>query len=81
MIDVPEITVVDTRRVSCDGAGAIRGGAGFRPAALGHPRVWLEIDEKGYIDRRFVLAGNAAEHGIHEISPGDLPPSAEGSAP
>ena len=31
--------------------------------------------------RRFVLAGNSAEHGIHEISPGDLPPSAEGSVP
>jgi uncharacterized Zn-finger protein len=56
----PEVTVVDTHRVWCDGAGDIRGGAAYRSAALGHPRVWLEIDERGYADcgycdRRFVL--------------------------
>jgi len=32
--------------------------------ALGHPRVWLEIDERGYVDcpycdRRFVLETTA----------------------
>jgi NADH dehydrogenase (ubiquinone) Fe-S protein 6 len=58
----PETTLVDHTRVSCDGAGAIRGGAGFAPSALGHPRVWLEIDERGhvdcpYCDRRFALKG------------------------
>ena len=57
----PETIQVKQRRVACDGAGDI-------PAALGHPRVWLEIDEKGYVDcgycdRRYVLADAAqAEH-------------------
>jgi uncharacterized Zn-finger protein len=65
-IPPPEVTRVETRRVSCDGAGAIRGGQRFRPAALGHPRVWLQIDEHGYVDcgycdRRFVLAGGPAD--------------------
>lgn len=65
-IPPPEVTRVETRRVSCDGAGEIRGGVAFRPAALGHPRVFLEIDEHGYVDcgycdRRFVLAGGPAD--------------------
>jgi NADH dehydrogenase (ubiquinone) Fe-S protein 6 len=56
----PEITYVDSPRVWCDGSGQIRGGEGYRPAALGHPRVWLQIDESGYADcgycdRRFIL--------------------------
>jgi len=55
MSDQPETVYVTTHRVKCDGASDIRGGS-----ALGHPRVWLEIDEKGYVDcgycdRRFVL--------------------------
>lgn len=59
MIDQPETVTVRTRRVMCDGASDIPGGA-----ALGHPRVWLEIDERGYVDcsycdRRFLLAGSA----------------------
>ena len=66
MSTIPEITLVDTPRVSCDGAGQIRGGAGYRPAALGHPRVYLQIDEHGYVDcgycdRRFVLKGGPAD--------------------
>lgn len=61
MNDAPETITVTSRRVACDGASDIPGGA-----ALGHPRVWLEIDEKnfvdcGYCDRRFVLAGGAVE--------------------
>jgi NADH dehydrogenase (ubiquinone) Fe-S protein 6 len=57
MNDTPETVTVKSRRVSCDGASDIPGGA-----ALGHPRVFLEIDEKGYVecgycDRRFILAG------------------------
>ncbi len=81
---VPEITPVDTRYVWCDGAGDIRGGENYRPAALGHPRVYMEIDEKGYVDcgycdRRFVLNGPAGEHGNREIGPGDLPAPADGS--
>ena len=60
MINQPETVTVKNRRVACDGASDILGGA-----ALGHPRVWLEIDERGYVDcgycdRRFVLAGGAA---------------------
>ena len=62
----PETTLVDTRRVWCDGAGDIRGGENYRPAALGHPRVWMEIDEKGYVDcgycdKRFILKGGPAD--------------------
>lgn len=57
----PETVIVTTHRVSCDGASDIRGGA-----ALGHPKVWLEIDESGavecgYCDRRFVLVGSPAD--------------------
>lgn len=65
---IPETTVVDTARVWCDGAGDIRGGANYRSAALGHPRVYMQIDEKGYVDcgycdRRFVLIGGPADDG------------------
>lgn len=61
MIQPPETVYTEHHRVSCDGASDIRGGA-----ALGHPRVWLEIDEKGYVecgycDRRFVLKGGPAD--------------------
>ncbi len=64
--DTPETVLVEKRRVSCDGASAIRGGDNYRPAALGHPRVYLEIDESGYVDcgycdRRFVLKGGPAD--------------------
>lgn len=59
MIQPPEILRTAKTRVSCDGSGDI-------PAALGHPRVYLEIDEKGYVDcgycdRRFVLVGGPAD--------------------
>jgi len=61
MIEIPEIVKTAKKRVSCDGSTDIAGGA-----ALGHPRVWLEIDEKGYVecgycDRRFVLTGGPAD--------------------
>ena len=61
MSNPPETVLTDTTRVSCDGATGIRGGA-----ALGHPRVYLEIDEHGYVDcgycdRRFVLIGGPAD--------------------
>jgi NADH dehydrogenase (ubiquinone) Fe-S protein 6 len=57
----PETITVKTRRVQCDGANDIPGAA-----ALGHPRVWLEIDETGavecgYCDRRFILANSPAD--------------------
>jgi NADH dehydrogenase (ubiquinone) Fe-S protein 6 len=60
MIAPPEVTRVSHSRVACDGAHD------GLPAALGHPRVWLEIDDHGYVDcgycdRRFVLIGGAAD--------------------
>lgn len=64
-IPPPETIRVTSRRTACDGSGPE--GIGV-PAALGHPRVWLEIDEKGYVDcgycdRRFVLTGGVADAG------------------
>lgn len=64
--NIAETVMVETRRVSCDGASAIRGGENYRPAALGHTRIYLEIDESGfadcgYCDRRFVLKGGPAD--------------------
>ncbi len=49
----PEVVVVHEHRVSCDGGGG----------ALGHPRVYLEMGAKGFVecgycDRRFVLEGH-----------------------
>jgi len=57
----PETVTVTSTRVACDGASDIPGGA-----ALGHPRVFIEIDpdighaDCGYCDRRFVLDGGGA---------------------
>ncbi len=57
-LDPPEIVEVDDEVVSCDGGGA-----------LGHPRVWLNMEGKAsidcpYCDRRFVLRqdAGAAQH-------------------
>lgn len=67
MIEPPETTRVTRTRVACDGATDIPGGG-----ALGHPRVWLEIDPEighvdcGYCDRRFILAGGPADHGSQD---------------
>ena len=60
MIAPPETIRVSARRIACDGSGEV-------PAALGHPRVWLEIDgrgfvECGYCDRRYVLIGSDADN-------------------
>lgn len=64
---IAETILVETTRVSCDGASAIRGGEKFAPAALGHPKIYLEIDEHGYVDcgycdRRFVLKGGPGDN-------------------
>ena len=78
MIQPPETVYTTSRRVRCDGAADIRASGAYMPAALGHPRVWLEIDEKGYVDcgycdRRFVLKGSEHDdRDIHEIGAGDL---------
>ena len=61
MQPAPETVHTTHSRVVCDGASDIPGGS-----ALGHPRVFLEIDEKGYVecgycDRRFILVGGTAD--------------------
>lgn len=60
MIPPSETIRTSHARVACDGSGP------GVPAALGHPRVFLQIDETGYVDcgycdRRFVLIGGAAD--------------------
>lgn len=72
MIEPPETVYTNKRRVYCDGATDIRSGA-----ALGHPRVYLEIDLKGYTecgycDRRFVLTTDPHERERNEVFPGEL---------
>lgn len=57
--NIPESATVTSPRVACDGATEIS-------PALGHPRVWLQIDEKGYVDcgycdKRFILKGGPAD--------------------
>lgn len=69
MIEPPETVYTDSARVKCDGATDIRAGA-----ALGHPRVWLQIDEHGYVDcgycdRRFILRGGPADGADHSRLP------------
>ncbi len=82
----PETITTTTKRVHCDGSTEIRGpragAAMYRPSALGHPKVWLEIDEHGYVDcgycdRRFVLAGGPAD-GVDQAT---LPDISEGADP
>jgi len=57
----PELIRTTHARVACDGTGP------GLPAALGHPRVFLQIDENdgyvdcGYCDRRFVLIGGVVD--------------------
>lgn len=60
----PETVITHSARVSCDGATQIRSTGGYTPSALGHPRVYLEIDERGFVDcpycdKRFVLESSA----------------------
>ncbi|MDT0575395.1 zinc-finger domain-containing protein [Croceicoccus sp. F390] len=79
MVPPPEIVLTDSAHVKCDGATDIRGGSG-----LGHPRVWMQIDETGFVDcgycdRRFVLRGGPAERGIAAMSAGDLPAPGDAS--
>jgi uncharacterized Zn-finger protein len=61
----PEIITVTTRRVACDGVGG----------ALGHPRVYLEMGEKDFVectycDRRFVLATGHELPESERLAPG-----------
>ena len=74
----PETIRTPKTRIACDGTGD-----GLANAALGHPRVWLEIDpdqgfaDCGYCDRRFVLKGGPAEG----VDQGTLPDISEGASP
>lgn len=66
MTTQPETVLVTSSRVSCDGAGDIRTTGRFAAAALGHPRVYMEIDEQGYVDcgycdKRFILKDGPAD--------------------
>ena len=66
MTQTSDTVLTTSHRVSCDGANDIRAGGNFAAAALGHPRIYLEIDERGYADcgyceRRFVLKGGPAD--------------------
>ena len=60
MLPPPEIVRTRLLRVACDGSGQV-------DSALGHPRVYLHIDDEtgfvdcGYCDRRFVLEGGPAD--------------------
>ena len=55
----PEIAYTESARVACDGATHIS-------PALGHPRVFLQIGDEGYVDcgycdKRFILKGGPAD--------------------
>ena len=61
----PETIEVHSRRIACDGVGG----------ALGHPRVWLEMGDAGFVecpycDRRFVLAPGAEGPEDERLAPG-----------
>ncbi len=63
-IAAPEVIMVHSHRIACDGVGG----------ALGHPRVWLEMGgasfvECPYCDRRFVAAGSGS-HEDERLAPG-----------
>ena len=64
----PEIETVDAPHVACDGG----------EGALGHPRVYMQIDEAvgfvecKYCDKKFVLRGAGEEPGS-SVDVGDTP--------
>ena len=74
-IPPPETIRVATLAVACDGSGEVS-------PELGHPRIYLRMDAElgyvdcGYCDRRFVLAGGAADTG----DVGNLPDIASGAS-
>ena len=65
LADPPEVFLVDTTRVSCDGVGG----------TLGHPRVFMEMGDSGFVecgycDRRFVLKDGPAHEPAEVNAPG-----------
>ncbi len=66
MITAPETARTKSKRNVCDGANDILANGLGGSAALGHPRVFIEIDDSGaaecgYCDKRFVLIGGPAD--------------------
>jgi uncharacterized Zn-finger protein len=64
-LPAPEIIVVRSGRVACDGVGG----------ALGHPRVYLEMGEATFVecpycDRRFVLLAGSEGPESELLAPG-----------
>ena len=64
-LPAPEVIVVRTGRIACDGVGG----------ALGHPRVWLEMGAAGFVDcpycdRRFVASTAAGHDEDEQLAPG-----------
>jgi len=64
-LPAPEMVVVRSKRVACDGVGG----------ALGHPRVYLEMGEGDFVecpycDRRFVLAAGSEGAESELLAPG-----------
>ena len=60
-VEVPEIIEVKTVSVACD--GGVKG----LGAALGHPKVYLQMGDEDFVecpycDRRFVLKAGAEAH-------------------
>ncbi len=56
--DHPEVQVVTTKKVACDGGGG----------ALGHPKVWYDMSEQDFVeckycDRVFALKGGSRDGG------------------
>ncbi len=54
--DNPEVVVVATKKVACDGGGG----------ALGHPKVWYDMSEQDFVeckycDRVFALKGGSRD--------------------
>ena len=66
MVEPPEVIVVSSHRISCDGVGG----------ALGHPRVYMEMGDEHFVecpycDRRFVLAGaHVGSDESEQLAPG-----------
>jgi len=57
-VEAPEVIEVEETRVACDGGGG----------ALGHPKVYLEMGDEGFVecpycDRRYVLKAGSDGHG------------------
>ena len=60
LLDPPEVVLVDSEFVACEGEGG----------ALGHPRVFLNMEGKGQIDCpycgcRYILKEGAARSAAH----------------